>query len=175
VDSVDAAPETTVEMDISFFEPLVQVTSLAVLVVSVPCAVTFDDDGAERLAAVFSNLHVCRLTFIPYRDPVSPEGTLPTLAALLPFASSCRRLEELSLILDVRIPDAGVDPSISFSPVFRKLSIGHFVEATGWDAPSVARCLATVIPRYCSVVIHPVLTGPGHGRGRTNLPRANSV
>ncbi|KAJ7868876.1 hypothetical protein B0H13DRAFT_2670196 [Mycena leptocephala] len=64
-------------------------------------------------------------------------------------------LEELSLILDPKLPDDGVLPTIRFSPAFRNLSIGHFVDAAGWDASAVARYLAQLVPRYCSLTIPP--------------------
>ncbi|KAJ6598352.1 hypothetical protein DFH09DRAFT_1131587 [Mycena vulgaris] len=145
------------EMDISVFEPLANCASLAVLDICAACALTFDDDGAARLATILSNLRICRLTFIPLLGPIydSERHILPSLAALLPFASTCRRLEELSLILDATVPSAAADPPVRFSPVFRKLSVGHF--AREWDdhVSTVAGYLAGLVPRYCSVTIPP--------------------
>ncbi|KAJ7719094.1 hypothetical protein DFH07DRAFT_947188 [Mycena maculata] len=131
------------EMDISVFEPLVDCTSLAVLDISAACALIFDEDGAERLAIILSNLRICRLTFIPFYGPIAEAHTLPSLAALLPFAFNCLRLEELSLVIDPTVPDTR-DDLLGFSPVFRKLSIGHYVGGQGWASSAVAGFLAAV-------------------------------
>jgi hypothetical protein len=143
------------EIDVAQFEPLAGCTLLSVLEISAPCTLAFDQDGAERLATALSRLRICRLTFIPLRGPLDEHHTLPGLATLIPFASHCHQLEKLSLILDPKLPDDGVLPTIRFSPAFRNLSIGHFVDAAGWDASAVARYLAQLVPRYCSLTIPP--------------------
>jgi hypothetical protein len=143
------------EIDVAQFEPLADCALLSVLEISAPCTLTFDQDGAERLATALSRLRICRLTFIPLRGPLAEHHTLPGLATLIPFASHCHQLEELSLILDPKLPGDGVLPTIRFSPAFRNLSIGHFVDAAGWDASTVARYLAQLVPRYCSLTIPP--------------------
>jgi hypothetical protein len=143
------------EIDVAQFEPLADCALLSVLEISAPCTLTFDQEGAKRLATALSRLRICRLTFIPLRGPLAEHHTLPGLATLIPFASHCHQLEELSLILDPKLPGDGVLPTIRFSPAFRNLSIGHFVDAAGWDASTVARYLAQLVPRYCSLTIPP--------------------
>ncbi|KAJ7883557.1 hypothetical protein B0H14DRAFT_2702228 [Mycena olivaceomarginata] len=134
-------PSMVDQIHVSEFEPLADCESLAVLDLSGPCALTFETDA--QLAAILPpHLRVCRVAFRPS----------PSLEALIPLAARCRQLEELSVVLDPTVPaNADTGPIDRFSPVFRKLSIGHYVGAQGWDAPAVARYLARFLPQDCSV------------------------
>ncbi|KAJ7040648.1 hypothetical protein C8F04DRAFT_223923 [Mycena alexandri] len=144
-----------VEIHVSVFEPLQACTSLAILDLSAPFALAFGEPEAERLATLLSHLRICRLAFIPLYGPIAKRHTLPGLAGLVPFATHCHRLEELSINLDPKVPSLGVVPAVRFGPALRKLSIGHFIEPQGWNAAAVARYFAALVPRYCSVTIPP--------------------
>ncbi|KAJ7100709.1 hypothetical protein B0H15DRAFT_817059 [Mycena belliarum] len=136
--------------------PLQDCASLAVLDIHAACTLRFNKDAdAADLAAILSNLRVCRLTFIPLCGPV--DAGLPDLGALLPLAAACRRLEELSLALAATVPDGAlrVAPTTRFSPALRTLSVGHGAGAHEWDASRVARFLAGVVPPHCDVVVPP--------------------
>ncbi|KAJ6551284.1 hypothetical protein B0H19DRAFT_1378058 [Mycena capillaripes] len=144
------------ELEISEFEPLADCALLSVLDISAPCALTFDESKVALFAAVLPpNLRICRLSFIPPRGPIAERPTFSSLASLVPFAMHCRFLEELSVMLDPKLPDVDTDvgPIIPFGPRFRSLSIGHFVAARGWDASAVALYLARLLPQDFSVTV----------------------
>ncbi|KAJ7878746.1 hypothetical protein B0H14DRAFT_2710739 [Mycena olivaceomarginata] len=146
-------PSMVDQIHVSEFEPLADCESLAVLDLSGPCALTFETDA--QLAAILPpHLRVCRVAFVPLTGPLAEprsQRPSPSLEALIPLAARCRQLEELSVVLDPTVPaNADTGPIDRFSPVFRKLSIGHYVGAQGWDAPAVARYLARFLPQDCS-------------------------
>jgi hypothetical protein len=147
-------PSMVDQIHVSEFEPLADCESLGVLDLSGPCALTFETDA--QLAAILPpHLRVCRVAFVPLTGPLAEprsQRPSPSLEALMPLAARCRQLEELSVVLDPTVPaNADTGPIDRFSPVFRKLSIGHYVGAQGWDARAVARYLARFLPRDCSV------------------------
>ncbi|KAJ7100697.1 hypothetical protein B0H15DRAFT_817036, partial [Mycena belliarum] len=150
------------EIGIPVLAPLQDCASLAVLDIRAVCTLRFNKDAdAADLAAILSNLRVCRLTFIPLFGPAA--ARLPDLGALLPLAAACRRLEELSLALAATVPDGvlRVAPT-RFSPALRTLSVGHGAGAHEWDASRVARFLAGVVPPHCDVVVPPRPHWAGH-------------
>ncbi|KAJ6466778.1 hypothetical protein C8R45DRAFT_1020091 [Mycena sanguinolenta] len=146
-------------IDISEFALLAECTSLSVLELRGPCALTTDDGDADvQLVAILPpHLRVCKLAFVPLSGPLTePRTPLPSLGALAHIASRCRQLQELGVVLDPVVPNAHTaTPAVRFNPGFQKLSIGHYVGARGWHAPAVARYLATLLPRRCSVGILP--------------------
>ncbi|KAK7035837.1 hypothetical protein R3P38DRAFT_607377 [Favolaschia claudopus] len=145
------------EIDATVFDPLAHCTLLSSLDITIPSSLTFNENGAAGLATILPNLQICRLTFIPIGGPAVEQRTLPELGTLVPFAQHCRRLQELSLVLDPRISIDDVDMTtiVAFNPEFRKLSIGQFAPSVNWDPESVAQYLSNLVPKYCSVKIPP--------------------
>ncbi|KAJ6504091.1 hypothetical protein C8R47DRAFT_1210182 [Mycena vitilis] len=145
------------ELDVSEFASLVDCERLSILDISAHCTLTFNEAEAIQFPAVLPpSLRICRLAFLLLKGPVGERHTFPSMASLASFAAHCRSLQELSIVLDPKVPnDTDAVPVISFGPAFRKLSIGHYVDAEGWDASAVARYLAKLATKDCSLVVPP--------------------
>ncbi|KAJ7678080.1 hypothetical protein DFH06DRAFT_1465859 [Mycena polygramma] len=152
-----AGPVRSRELDVSEFDSLADCVRLSILDISAVCTLTFNEAGAIRFPAVLPpRLRICRLIFILLSGPVGERHTFPSLASLASFAAHCRYLQELSIVLDPKVPDdTDTIPVIPFGPAFRKLSIGHYVEAEGWDPSTAARYLAKLVTQDCSLGVPP--------------------